>query len=306
MIKVGCCGFPVAAEKYQSIFRLVEVNSTFYRYLKPSTAQKWRKTAPQSFEFTVKAHRDVTHKHKLKAVQSCLDAFNRVRQTCENLNARVLLLQTPASFGPDRLRDAMRFFKTIDRGDVALVWETRGERWNQSKTRMRLSQVLREAMVSHVTDPLQAAPAFTTEIAYFRLHGAGERMYYYQYSDNELRSLQRSLQPFLEAGKDVYVLFNNLSMFEDAQRFQHFLAKGEFPSLTGKTGLECLREILGRTRYPATKDTLMSRVGWRLIEVAKGKQVKLQTLLAGLTAKKYENAQQLISELEKKLQHNQT
>lgn len=61
MLLVGCCGFPASLEKYFQTLKLVEVQKTFYRPPMPSTATKWRESAPEEFEFTVKAWQLITH-----------------------------------------------------------------------------------------------------------------------------------------------------------------------------------------------------------------------------------------------------
>ncbi len=61
MIKIGCCSFPVRREEYYKNFKVVEVQQTFYKPPKLSTAKKWRKEAPKDFEFTVKAFQIITH-----------------------------------------------------------------------------------------------------------------------------------------------------------------------------------------------------------------------------------------------------
>jgi len=302
MIMVGCCGYPLSMKKYYETFSLVELNNTFYQYPKANTVERWRNTAPSDFEFTVKAHQDISHKHRLKLNQACMEAFDRMKEICTTLKARILLIQTPASFSPEKLDDAIKFFHKVERENLALDWETRGEAWNQPETRRRLAQELSEANVSHVTDPFAVAPAFATETAYFRLHGLGERMYYYQYSDNELRRLHENALSFQETRKRVYVLFNNLAMFDDAVRLQHFLKHDRFPSITSTVGLNSVQEVVSKTRYPATKATLIKRLGWRLVELQKGEQVQLQALMRELSAKNYESAEQVIGELEKKLQ----
>jgi uncharacterized protein YecE (DUF72 family) len=124
MTRVGCCGFPTSTEKYFERFSLVELNSTFYHYPRQITAEGWRKKAPKSFEFTVKAHKDISHKAKLKVEETSLHDFERMKQVCKVLHSKILLIQTPSSFRHDRLGDAERFFREVDRGDAVLVWGT--------------------------------------------------------------------------------------------------------------------------------------------------------------------------------------
>ncbi|MEM2995486.1 MAG: DUF72 domain-containing protein [Candidatus Bathyarchaeia archaeon] len=297
MIKVGCCGFPTSMKKYFEKFSLVELNNTFYQYPKEKTVEGWRIKAPENFEFTVKAHQDISHKSKLKIDEASLQAFNRMKQICKTLNSKVLLIQTPGSFKPDKLGDAEKFFKEINRENLVLVWETRGPAWEKPEVYEKLGKVLEKIDVTHVTDPFRIMPAYTGKTAYFRLHGLSEQMYYYQYSDAELQKLQEFITPYEKGGKEVYVLFNNLSMFDDGIRFVEYLSKGKFPKITSATGLDSISEVVEKTRYPTTKAMLMKRLGWRLIEVEEGKQIRLSAFLMDLPARTYKNPEELLKDI---------
>ena len=121
------------------------------------------------------------------------------------------------------------------------------------ETHKKLGKVLEKLDVTHVTDPFRIMPAYTGGTAYFRLHGLGERMYYYQYSDIELQRLKELIAPYEKEGKEVYVLFNNLSMLEDGVRFMEYLVKRTFPKVTCSTGLASIKEVIEKTRYPNFK-----------------------------------------------------
>jgi len=297
MIRVGCCGFPTSMKKYFENFRLVELNSTFYQYPQEKTVEGWRERAPENFEFTVKAHQDISHKVRLKVEETSLQAFERMKQICKTLNSKILLIQTPGSFRPDRLVDAEKFFREVNRGDLVLVWETRGPDWETPETYKLLGKVLERLDVTHVTDPFRIMPAYTGEIAYLRLHGLGERMYYYQYSDMELQKLRELITPYEKGGREVYVLFNNLSMFEDGVRFTEYLSKGTFPRITSSTGLESVKEVVEKTRCPIAKGMLVKRLGWRLVELEEGRQVRLETVLADLHSKTFSSVDELVKEV---------
>jgi uncharacterized protein YecE (DUF72 family) len=284
-------------KRYFENYKLVELNSTFYEYPKPETVEGWREKAPEDFEFTVKAHQDISHKAKMRLDETSIQAFEKMKKICRALNAKILLVQTPGSFRPDKLGEAEKFFANINREDLTLVWETRGPEWEKPEIIEKLSQVLSRLNVVHVTDPFRVLPAYTSQIAYFRLHGLGEELYYYQYTDDELRRLGEIAKNFEAEGKTVYVLFNNLSMFEDGLRFMHYLSSGKFPKVTGAVGLESVKSVIAKTRYPTPKSMLVKKVGWRLVEIEEGKQVRLAELLAELPSKTYKNAEELLNAL---------
>jgi len=292
MIKVGCCGYPVGRKRYQETFRLVEINRTFYKIPSISTVIKWRKEAPSDFEFTVKAHQDISHKYKLK-LKGALEPFETMKTICKNLAAKIILIQTPASFKPDHLEDAEDFFKGVQREELIIVWETRGPLWEDEEIRERLKTVLERLDVSHVTDPFRVLPIYSGSVVYLRLHGLGSRMYYYQYSNKELVKLHSIVKSLESNRKEVYVLFNNLSMFEDANRFLSFIETGRFPSLILK-GIDSIRALLLRMQYPLTKSMLMKKIGWRLVELEGQNQVRLEDLLSDLPSGTYRNAEEIL------------
>jgi len=300
MIKIGCCGYPTSMEKYQENFRLVELNKTFYDYPKVSTVVKWRKNAPKGFEFTVKAHQDISHKFRLKAATTA-STFGQMKQICKLLEAKILLIQTPASFRPNKLGSAEEFFEKMNRDGLILAWETRGPLWEQKAVHKKLSEILETVNVVHVTDPFRVMPAYASTVAYFRLHGLGNRMYYYQYSNEELKKLHVFVKSFETEGKEVYVLFNNLTMFNDTVRFKQYVERGDFPNLTEKVGTESVREVMRGIKFPATKSTVLKVVGWKLVESEDGKQHRIDQLLKDAPLKTYENIDEVLQEVRKSM-----
>jgi uncharacterized protein YecE (DUF72 family) len=237
-ILVGCCGWgyfrPAEFEEtrtghsgsllqaYARRFRTVEVNSTFYRIPKPSTAEKWRKEAVEvnpRFVFTVKAYQGITHQARFG--KKALGFFVPIKTITENLHAPVLLFQSPASFkptAPNRMK-MKSFFKAIDRGNLVLAWEPRGAWFDEIEL---LKEVCEENDLLVCVDPLRNAPLFLSQrhVAYFRLHGFGKpSMYRYTFSDNELRKLVDVVKTLPKSVKTAYVLFNNVSCYENARQF---------------------------------------------------------------------------------------
>jgi len=169
MIKVGCCGYPTSMKRYYENFGLVKLNRTFYAYPQMSTVIGWREKAPSNFEFTVKAHQDISHKYRFE-IKPSVKAFEQMKQICKALKAHVLLIQTPGSFRPDKLNDATEFFRRVERENLTIVWETRGQDWAKPKTRALVEKTLKSVNVPHVVDPFKSTPAYTSDIAYFGLH----------------------------------------------------------------------------------------------------------------------------------------
>jgi uncharacterized protein YecE (DUF72 family) len=243
-VHIGCCGwsylneneFPEIAgylrvrsklQAYAYLFDTVEINSTFYRLPRVSTAQKWRKEVDEvnpGFEFTVKAFQGITHLHKFRKTES-VNSYEVIKDICLALNAKLVLFQTPASFGPSKENvDAMlKFFEKIDRHGVIAVWEPRGKWYNEESL---IKRVCSECDLIHCVDPFRNEPlAFgDSGIAYFRLHGFGKpSMYRYDFSYGELQQLHDKVVSLRSALRDVYVYFNNDACYDNGRVFAKML-----------------------------------------------------------------------------------
>jgi uncharacterized protein YecE (DUF72 family) len=60
---------------YSEIFNSVEVNYTFYEYPDAKTVERWRRTVPQDFTFTVRCHQDLTHRIGLRPVEEAYPLY---------------------------------------------------------------------------------------------------------------------------------------------------------------------------------------------------------------------------------------
>ena len=237
-LRIGCCGFPQPLERYAQTFAVVEVQQTFYQPPLLRTLVKWRACVPDGFEFTLKAWQLITHdatsptyrrlREKLSDQQrreagsfrlnsTVLSAWQRTLECARALGSRAILFQCPARFAPSRenkgnLREFLRqvhsgLVRSPGKETLTFVWEPRGE-WNTEEVR----ELCEELDLIHGIDPFQQQPA-TSGLGYYRLHG--KTGYRYQYSDADLRQLLE----FAQSRPFCYVLFNNLSMLEDARRF---------------------------------------------------------------------------------------
>lgn len=227
--RVGCCGFAEAQKTYFAHFPLVEIQQTFYRPPVPQTAARWRRNAPEDFVFTLKAWQLITHEPtsptyrrlsreipatererygSFRPTAEVFAAWETTREIAGILLAPVVVFQCPASFVPSsaHIENLRAFFRGIERRGLALAWEPRGD-WPPETVR----ELCDELDLLHCVDPFKAREV-TGEPVYFRLHGISG--YRYRYSDEELRRIYERC-----AGRRGFVLFNNLSMQEDAERF---------------------------------------------------------------------------------------
>jgi uncharacterized protein YecE (DUF72 family) len=203
---------PAAAEgasglqRYAGAFGFVEINSSFYRQVRPATYEKWAGEVPDEFRFSVKMHRLITHYTRLKNVDLLGDFFGSVAGLGEKLAVVLVQLSPTLVFDAavaDRFWSALR---KLYRG--CAVCEPRHPSWQDPAARKLLAQhgigpVLTEIPAAN-DDPLHGAKR---EIPlYVRLHGT-PRKYYSSYSDQELARLAEFLAD--HADRRRYVVFDN-------------------------------------------------------------------------------------------------
>jgi uncharacterized protein YecE (DUF72 family) len=229
--KTGCCGFPLPKIEYAERFPVVEVQQTFYEPPRIPTLQRWRALVPPHFEFTLKAWQLITHTAKsptyrrlrtkltpqelpqcgaFQSTPLVQRAWETTRACAEALRARHLLFQCPASFTPTPQNvDQMRhFFTSIERRELKLLWEPRGN-WPGSL----VLSLCQELDLVHVVDPF-LSKSVTPDFIYFRLHGG--RDFKQIFTTEELLGVARLIPP----GKPSYILFNNINMLEDGDKIQ--------------------------------------------------------------------------------------
>jgi len=227
---IGCCGFHVARGRYFKEFPVVEVQQTFYQPPALSTAEKWRKEAPEGFEFTIKAWQLITHEPKsptyrrlkmkipeskhnrygaFRPTEEVIEAWNETARIAGALGAGIIVFQCPSSFVPseENKKNMERFFSSIDRKGLILAWEPRG-RWTEGE----IESICRGLDLIHVVDPFKSRPVYG-EINYFRLHGITG--YKYKFTRDDLMRLRDMV-----LDKKSYVMFNNVHMYEDAVEFK--------------------------------------------------------------------------------------
>lgn len=243
-IKVGCCGFVTSQQKYFKLFRLIEIQTTFYQLPQLKTAEKWRASAPAGFEFTMKAWQLITHEpssptyrrlteklspEKLdrygcfQPTEEVMAAWQRTALFARTLGATLVLFQCPASFHPtgENVAHMRDFFGQISREGLQFAWEPRGK-WPKEL----VHQLCEELDLIHCVDPFKDRPLFGN-FQYFRLHGITG--YKYLYTDEDLDQLKKWVGEM-----PTYLLFNNNWMKENALRLMELTSPIFYYSETRK------------------------------------------------------------------------
>jgi len=239
---VGCCGWAGSQAQYFPQFPVIEIQSTFYDPPAAKVAIRWRTIAPPEFEFCIKAWQLITHapssptygrlRRPIDAERSeffgsfqdtdeVWQAWMKTLDIAEAVRASVVLFQCPASFRASHpnIENLSRFFQKIGPQSFHLAWEPRGP-WPAEVVRDLCAQY----HLIHCMDPLVSAPD-RESAPYCRLHGKGS--YSYRYTDEDLVELKKLLL-LAPADRQARILFNNITMKEDANRFRRLL--GNTPS----------------------------------------------------------------------------
>jgi uncharacterized protein YecE (DUF72 family) len=250
-IKVGCCGWGFhrgGLKGYVERFSLVEVQQTFYKLPMVKTAERWRAEAPKGFEFSVKAWQAITHlptsptwrragieatatlKNKygwLRPTRENFEAWRRTKEICDALEAKVCVIQCPPNFKctEENEENMRKFFGKIDRGELTLAWEPRGD-WKDHPD--EIAELCDELELVHVVDLMRREPLSKHPVAYIRLHGLNPRDYDYdyEYSIKELEELAGRLRKLAKTHREVYCMFNNYEMYKNAQQLLKLLKAG--------------------------------------------------------------------------------
>ena len=183
---------------YAARFNTVEINYTFYRMPTEKQLAGWCATVPESFLFTLKAPRRITHDSKLQHCEETVSVFCAIART---LGSRlgVLLFQLPPAFR--RHLAVLEQFLACVPDDIRAAFEFRHESWHDDtvyEVLRRRNFALCIADSERISTPLVP----TADYAYFRLRDEG-----YQPSDiigwgEKIRALEASW-------KDVFVYFKH-------------------------------------------------------------------------------------------------
>jgi len=234
MLHIGICGLRRSLSEIASRLDCLEIQETFYRPVSVSRAKHWREAARDDFLFTVKASQFITHEatsptYRRSGLPDDLRAkgvfgsfrsskevdlgWEKTLEVVKILQAKAIVFQCPATFqpSPENTKNLYDFFSRIS-FDGLKALELRGG-WPDHL----VEKICEDLGLTHCVDIFKEE-AVTTGIAYFRLHGStpGKVMYRYSYAEGELKKVIEAALEFDEA----FVLFNNISMYEDALKMK--------------------------------------------------------------------------------------
>ncbi len=238
MIKIGCIDFPIPPSKYFKQWRLVEIQQTQTQFPGEGTVQRWMSEAPPGFEFVVMASPLITTDRdspyfkfqkpprtkasnlgSFRLNETTKRALNETYKLASAVKAQCIIFQSPPEFGPSRNHIDMmkRYFNGVDRGKWTFIWESLGD-W-PPKSVIKLCEGLD---LIPCVNPLTFRPLPEGLTAYFHLPGpAGYRSRYEEETLKEVLSV-------CEKYEEVYCIFTNIDMHNDAMRMRELIEKSRW------------------------------------------------------------------------------
>ncbi|MCL2825744.1 MAG: DUF72 domain-containing protein [Polyangiaceae bacterium] len=211
MITVGCAGFPVPATRYFREFLFVEVQETHLGTPGPGTVRRWRREAPEGFQFSVLGAKEIGLEgfREGPVIETALNALSSVAKDLE-VDTAVFVVPVDFQCTKDNkavvksfLAGARKYFKTV-------VFDP-GTHWDPDETESLLTG--ENTLVSR--DPLNQGLS-KKKRAYYRLPGpAGHKSRYEDPVIDKLAEIAKAANH-----TDVTYVFTNVDMFADAKRFR--------------------------------------------------------------------------------------
>lgn len=211
MMTVGCAGFAVPATRYFKEYLFVEIQETHLAVPGPGTIRRWRREAPQGFQFAMLGPREVGQEG-FRAGKVVEAAFSTLTSVAAELEARTAVFLAPPDFSHSRgNRSALKEFLHRARESFdTVVFET-GPGWGPDEA----DSLAEDTDTLAARDPL-AHGLSARRTAYYRLPGpAGHKS---RYEDPAIERLAHIADGGRE--QNATYVFTNVDMFADAKRFK--------------------------------------------------------------------------------------
>lgn len=214
MITVGCAGFAVPATRYFKEYLFVEVQETHIAVPGPGTLRRWRREAPEAFEFAMLGPRQIGQEgfREGKVVETALETLSLVGK---ELDATTAVFVAPPDFPASRNnRGALKdFLLNVRERFDRIVFEP-GPAWDPDDA----DALAADTRTLASRDPLNQGLS-KRDVAYYRLPGpAGHKS---RYEDPAIERLAELVGE--GASQEATYVFTNVDMFADAKRLKKLL-----------------------------------------------------------------------------------
>jgi uncharacterized protein YecE (DUF72 family) len=196
-----------ALERYSVVFDVAEINSSFHRSHRHSTWERWRESVPDSFRFSVKVPKEVTHQRKLVGYSETIDRFLDEAGILGPKLA-VLLVQLPPKLAFDA-KIAASFFADLEtRTSAMIACEPRHPSWfteaaDETLARSKVARVAADPSIC----PEAAVPGGWRGLCYTRLHGSP--VIYRSSYEGQIDTYAERLTAQSNESSEVWCIFDN-------------------------------------------------------------------------------------------------
>jgi uncharacterized protein YecE (DUF72 family) len=194
---------------YASLFNSIEINSSFYKIPQAKTISRWRETVPESFRFTFKLWKGITHEKGLAFNTEDVSRFMNAIDAAGDKKGS-LLIQFPPSVRAAQFPQISRLLETVRSTDNS--WDIAAEFRHPSLYQEQTDQLLVGLNMTMVIHDLPASVApqepLRLDFVYLRFHGPNGG-YRGSYPDGFLTEYAQYIRQWLTDGKKIYAYFNN-------------------------------------------------------------------------------------------------
>jgi uncharacterized protein YecE (DUF72 family) len=216
MITVGCAGFAVPATRYFKEYLFVEVQETHLAVPGPGTVRRWRREAPDGFEFALLGPRQIGQEgfRSGKVIETALETLQGVGR---ELSAKTAVFVAPPDFNSSRPnKSALKeFLKGVRQQFETVVFEL-GPSWKPNDA----DAIAEDTDTLASRDPLQHGLS-KRQRAYYRLPGPAGRKS--RYEDPAIERLAEIAKE--DPKQNATYVFANVDMFADAKRFKKSMGR---------------------------------------------------------------------------------
>jgi uncharacterized protein YecE (DUF72 family) len=194
-------------QRYASVLKGVEINSSFHRPHRVGTYAQWATATPPDFRFAIKLPKAITHDARLRRARMPLEQFLAESAGLGEKRGPILV-QLPPSLEFEA-GVAARFFDLLRaRHEGGVVCEPRHPTWFSARAETLLC---RQRIARVAADPAPApgaeVPGGWSGLVYYRLHGS-PRMYWSRYETQQLAALADAVRRVPQA-TEVWCVFDN-------------------------------------------------------------------------------------------------
>jgi uncharacterized protein YecE (DUF72 family) len=199
-------------QRYARVFKLAEVDSTYYQSPSRSLVARWASVTPPGFRFVPKLPGAITHEAKLRNVEAPLESYHAAVEPLRTAGKlRAVLASFPPSFTREKDGDALDEFLAAWPSATPLAVELRHKSWWVPDT-YRALEAADAPLVWSVSEYGRTPPVVTSTWLYARMIGdrALSRFDRVQRDlTDEMRYWRQKFEDEGVSAEEVLVLLNN-------------------------------------------------------------------------------------------------